>query len=233
MDKILAPIKQRIIEFLKDGGVVKESFYEKAGISPSNFKGTGLNSEIGGDKIAKILSIFPELNPDWLITGKGQKRKSLYEDDLPNSKVDAVRINLKSKLKQKQQDVPLISLEAAAGFGNNNFLIKEEDIQDRYIIPDFNDIDFMIRVKGSSMYPKYSSGDVVACRIIKELKFIQWNKSYVIATKQQGILCKRLLQSKIRNNIMAVSDNKDYPPFDIPKDEITGYALIIGVIRLE
>ena len=128
---------------------------------------------------------------------------------------------------------PLISFEVAAGFCNGSSLIKEEDVQARYVVPDFNSIDFMIRVKGSSMYPKYSSGDVIACRIIKEMKFIQWNKTYVIATRYQGLLCKRLRQSEKKNHILAVSDNKEYPPFEIPVSEIGGYALIVGVIRLE
>lgn len=132
-----------------------------------------------------------------------------------------------------EKKIPLVAQEVAAGFGNSNFVIKEDDIQGRYVVPDFNGIDFMIRVKGGSMYPKYSSGDIVACRILKESKFIQWNKPYVIATTEQGMLCKRLMPSEKKNYVQAVSDNKEYPPFDIPEKEITGIALIVGVIRLE
>ncbi len=129
--------------------------------------------------------------------------------------------------------IPLVSQKVAAGFGNENFVIKDEDVLARYVIPDFEDISFMITVKGDSMYPKYSSGDVIACRILKERNFIQWNKTYVVATKYHGLLCKRLLPSKRKDYIQAISDNKEYPPFEIPEKEITGIALIIGVIRLE
>jgi len=132
-----------------------------------------------------------------------------------------------------KEGVSLITHEAAAGFGTAVFAIKEEDVMARYVVPDFTDIDFMIRVKGSSMYPKYSSGDIVACRVLRERTFIQWNKPYIIATREQGLLCKRLLQSKKKGSILAVSDNKDYPPFDIPEEDITGIALIVGTIRLE
>jgi len=128
---------------------------------------------------------------------------------------------------------PLVSQDAIAGFGNEAFRIKEEDIQGKYLVPDFNGIDFMIRVKGSSMHPKYSSGDIAVCRIIQESAFIQWNTTYVIATREQGILCKRLRKSELADHLLAVSDNKDYPPFDIPREEITGIALIIGTILLE
>lgn len=127
----------------------------------------------------------------------------------------------------------MVSMEVAAGFGSSDFAIREEDIQAHYIVPDFNGIDFMIRVKGSSMYPKYSSGDIIACRKLHDSKFIQWNKCYVIATKEQGLLVKRIKQSPTPEALLAVSDNKEYDPFEIPKEEITGIALVVGVIRLE
>ena len=129
--------------------------------------------------------------------------------------------------------IPLVGVEALGGMGNITFRIEEKDIQDEYVVPDFNHISFMLRVKGGSMYPKYSSGDVIACRIIKESKFIQWGKVYVIATKEQGILVKRLKKSDAKNHIVAVSDNPAYDPFEIPMNEIDGIALVVGVIRLE
>ena len=35
------------------------------------------------------------------------------------------------------------------------------------------------------------------------------------------------------NSLSAVSENTQYPPFDIPKEEITGIALVIGHVNLE
>jgi phage repressor protein C with HTH and peptisase S24 domain len=129
--------------------------------------------------------------------------------------------------------IPLVGWEAVAGFGNARFAIEKEDVQAEYIVPDFKDVDFMIPLRGSSMYPKYNAGDIVACRIIRESQFIQWNKTYIIATIEQGILCKRLKPSTKPDCYLAISDNKEYDPFDIPINEVTGIALIVGVIRLE
>lgn len=135
---------------------------------------------------------------------------------------------------RNNKPTPLVGVEAFGGSLNAIFRIEEKDIQAYYVVPDFTNVDFMIRVKGNSMYPKYSSGDVVACRIIKESKFIQWGKVYIVATKEQGILIKRLQQSEKKNCITAFSENeKTYKPFDIPQDEILGMAIVIGVIRLE
>jgi SOS-response transcriptional repressor LexA len=129
--------------------------------------------------------------------------------------------------------IPLVNTEAIAGFGNMNFNIAEENIAAKYTVPDFTNIDFMIKIRGSSMYPKYNAGDIVACRIIRQSSFIQWNKTYIIATTEQGILCKRLKKGSTAEKYLAISDNKEYDPFEIPISEITGIALVIGVIRLE
>ena len=83
------------------------------------------------------------------------------------------------------------------------------------------------------MSPKYNSGDIVVCAIIRGSKFIQWNKAHVIATKEQGVLIKRIRKSTDDNTILAISDNESYEPFEIPKNEIIGIAIIVGVIRLE
>ncbi len=139
----------------------------------------------------------------------------------------------KQVLKIQMPGTPLVEAEALAGFGNALFNIREQDIQDRYLVPDFNNVDFMIRVKGSSMYPKYNSGDIVACRILRERTFIQWNKAHVLATEEQGILIKRVKKGPDKATISAASDNKDYDSFEIPWTDITGIALVIGVIRLE
>lgn len=91
----------------------------------------------------------------------------------------------------------------------------------------------MIEVEGSSMYPKYNSGDIVACTIIKESNFIQWNKAHVIATTEQGIIIKRINESQNIDSLIMVSDNASYAPFEVPKEEIIGIAIVVGVIRLE
>jgi hypothetical protein len=64
-------LKDKILFFLEREGIKKTDFFDKTGIAASNFKGVGLSSELGGDKLVKILSIYPRLSPDWLLIGKG------------------------------------------------------------------------------------------------------------------------------------------------------------------
>lgn len=91
MDKILSPIKKRIFEYIDYKKITKEYFYKKVNISASNFKGKALKSEIGGDKIANILTKFEDLSPDWLLTGKGKMLRNSTES-VPNNEESEERI---------------------------------------------------------------------------------------------------------------------------------------------
>ncbi|MEK9614603.1 MAG: S24/S26 family peptidase, partial [Flavobacteriaceae bacterium] len=122
----------------------------------------------------------------------------------------------------------------AANFGEDFFYIDKKSIKSNYIIPAFKHkkVDFLIQIEDNSMYPKHSCGDLVACKILKEPLFLQWNKVHVVSTKEQGILVKRIHQSS-KGNFKMVSDNNEYLPFIVPKKQILGIALVVGVIRSE
>lgn len=139
----------------------------------------------------------------------------------------------KSKTDGKQ--IPLVNVKAVGGFGNESFSISEKDIKEYYVIPKFRyyKIDFMIEVTGDSMRPRYKSGDIVACKIIKNYDFLQWNRVHVIATREQGIILKRISVSQKKNHISVLADNPEFPPFDIPMSEITGIALVAGGVTQE
>lgn len=130
--------------------------------------------------------------------------------------------------------IPLIPIDAMAGFGTGSTQVMQYDAK-TYIVPEFTElnVDFMIRVKGSSMYPKYNSGDLVACKkLVLDRLFFQWNKVYVLDT-EQGALIKRVKKSLKDGYISLISDNPAYDPFDIQLSEIYAIALVVGVIRLE
>ncbi|MCR5191344.1 MAG: S24 family peptidase [Bacteroidales bacterium] len=169
-----------------------------------------------------ILDYYKDISSDWLLRNEGEMLRNDPSEPHPQHSPNTAGI-------------PLVEIEAVAGFGNADFAITEQDVKDYYIVPEFSllHIDFMLKIRGSSMYPKYNSGDVVACTIIKERNFIQWNRCHIIATASQGILCKRLLPSERKGYIRAVSDNTSYPPFEIPEEDITGIALVVGVVRME
>jgi repressor LexA len=209
---------KRILQIIDYKGINKSIFYKNTGLSNGFLDKV---NDIGASKLELILKTYPEISMEWLLTGRGEMLKS--------ENVIAKQENNQSK------GIPLVSVSAIGGFGGSAFAIMPQDVKEFYIIPKFANkhIDFMIEVEGSSMYPKYNSGDIVACTIIKESKFIQWNKTHVIATQEQGIIIKRIKKCSNDECLTMVSDNASYDPFEVPKEDINGIALVVGVIRLE
>lgn len=132
--------------------------------------------------------------------------------------------------------LPLIPLDAVAGLpGDDNDGVLFDNYE-RYTIPEFSakGAQYLIRVSGTSMLPKYNNGDILACRKIDEITFFQWGKVYVMDTRQ-GMLVKKVLPDKSNpDNVLCVSENKsEFPPFSLPKEEIRSLSIVVGVIGVE
>lgn len=136
----------------------------------------------------------------------------------------------------KWESIPLIPIDAIAGFANGESQMNQKEIVDNYVVPEFSEkgVRYLIRVSGSSMVPKYSNGDLLGCKPIKDMSFFQWGKPYVLDT-DQGALVKRLYPVADNEDILECrSDNSEmYPPFKIHKSSIYRIAIVVGVIRQE
>ena len=258
-------INQRFIEavrnLLQDKGLTKASIAANLGVKPSKFSEILNNRMMAGTDMIDSLCEKYSYSPIWLLVGegpmlipgylKGRSKPAIalgvlsepIPEDVQKEFKRTAAVNKKSISDKKElvetgdpkKGIPLVSQTVAAGFGNENFAITEDDVKDYYVIPRFKHrrIDFMIEVTGDSMIPHLNAGDIIACTIIQDSQFIQWNHTHVIATREQGLLVKRLVPSENDGCLKAVSDNPKYPPFNIPKDEITGIALVVGSVRLE
>lgn len=216
-------IKQNILQYLDFKGISKYEFYQKTGVS------NGVLSQKSGlseDNTLRFISYYSDVSPEWLLTGKGSMLK---EDNSLAPEVWEGREGYNSEKK----GLPLIPIEAMAGFGSGETQVMDYEAGN-YVVPEFEELnaDFLIHVKGSSMYPKYSSGDIVACKKLSLDIFFQWNKVYVLDTSQ-GAVIKRIHPSEKENHLLCVSENEKYPPFDIPLSEVYAIALVVGVIRFE
>lgn len=162
-----------------------------------------------------------DIEAHYLLTGEGPMLRS----DLPAA----------HPATEPGAGIPLIPIEAVAGLPTDDPVGTRFIDCAHYIIPDFANlnVEYMIRVSGSSMYPKYSNGDILACRRVHDVLFFQWGKIYVIDSSQ-GALVKRVFQDEDPDRILLVSDNREnYPPFSIPKSDIRSLSIVVGVIRLE
>lgn len=207
-------IKERIMKFLEYKGVSKYEFYQKTGIS------NGILSQKNGlseENLLRFLNYFGEISPEWLLTGNGPMLRSNLPVAHPATEPDA--------------GIPLIPINAMAGAFTDSQVVLELECE-RYVVPVFKEAEFLITVKGSSMIPKYNSGDIVACKRMPLDTFFQWNKVYVLDT-EQGPLIKRVKKGTTDETLTIFSDNPKYEPFELPRTKIYHIALVVGVIRLE
>lgn len=215
--------KERLILFQQFLGISVRSFEARVGMSNGSLCKT---RNVSKNLLDKVCIAFPELNRIWLLTGEG----SMLRNNNNNEAYETYENN-----ETNNHTLPLIPIAAVAGF--NGLDIPGIPIAQcpQYSIPDFIEqkAEYLIRVSGSSMYPKYSSGDILACRRIQEITFIQWGKIYVIDS-QQGAMVKRLFEIPDNpEHILCQSDNPKYPPFQLPKSEIRSLSIVVGVIRME
>lgn len=64
-------IKQRVIQLIDYKGVKKEAFFKKINISSANFRGKAKETPLNSTAIENIFTVFPDINLEWLLTGKG------------------------------------------------------------------------------------------------------------------------------------------------------------------
>nr|DAN53472.1 MAG TPA: hypothetical protein [Caudoviricetes sp.] len=253
-------IIDRVFQYIDYKGIKPIPFEKKIGLSNGYLgKQQKRNADLGEGIILKIVENCPEINPYWLLTGNGEmlntkseenvikKNDNINDNNFDNKpKVQKMLSNKEiekgvpifytegSSYKESYTGIPLIPIDAMAGFGEGDIQVMDYETS-MYKVPEFEELrtDFMIRVKGSSMYPKYSSGDTVACKKLNISDiFFQWNKVYVLST-EQGAIIKRVKKGSDDEHILLVSENPSYEPFELHLSQIYAIAIVIGVIRME
>ena len=207
----------RLDSFMKYRNLNDNKLTNETGISNGLIGKARKRGALSQDNISKILYAFPELDANWLLTGKGEMLKlGDTAPDLPNKN-------------EFENTRPRIPLDAAAGSLTVAVDgITANDCEQIPVIRAFARYDFTIFTHGDSMIPEYHSGDELACVYIKDTSFIQWGRVHVIDTAQ-GILVKRIFDGG--DSIICKSDNPNYPDFSVHKSEFFNVALVIGMIR--
>ncbi len=186
------------------------------------------NKTIGNDKIENILSVFDDLNPTWLLTGKGDMLLQSYKQ---------VAI-LEFETTATTEGVPLYELEASAGIVSLFMDSTSEKPIDYIRIPNLPKCDGAVYVAGDSMYPLLKTRDVVMYKKIDDVQshiFI-WGEMYLVAFENSGdeyVTVKWMQKSKVgSDHICLVSENRHHEPIDVPKKSIRALAVIKASLRI-
>lgn len=207
-----SPIKQNILRYLAQKGVSAYEFYKESGVTRGILQ---QNNGISEDNIARFLAYAPDVNIEWLLTGEGPMLSHPTTPTPPTQPTTPT----KPTSHPSTSGIPLIPLDAVAGFpAESGGGVRLEDCE-RYVIPEFENkgANFLIRVSGDSMVPLYYSGDLLACRKITDIRFFQWGTVYVLETSQGGTRQTRAGKRRsCRQHSMRVGKQQCSSPFPPP-----------------
>lgn len=188
--------------------------------------------KVGTGTISKLLTLFPDINPSWLLTGRGpmlleaEKEASVAAEPALKYSTAPAPIYTLPEREDGRQNVLLIDKEAAAGFPahvNNPEWLGERP---QFALPrqlvgvgDF----YCLQVRGASMEPTIFNNDFLVAR-----KLYDWWKEGVrdhyvhIVVRSDGVQAKRVSLNRERMDVVIRSDAPGYPTETLAPDEVIG-----------
>lgn len=238
----MSSISNRINAAIRHKGISVRSFEAQAGITQGVLSNAiKKNSDISSTNLSKIIDTYDEFDARWLLTGEGEMLKRDNTQELSSSKSEANTPEVQEmpatdEFEYVNNDnggkIPVVHELAFATIDPEDpGKIKADEV---YYIKEFRNADFLMKMQGDYMYPKYRSGDLLACRNVKEDCFYQWGRIYALLTCHQGLIIGRVYEHFQNTIFVTVKPaNPDYPEWVVPIDEIVRIALVIGSISFD
>ena len=232
-------IIDRVNDYIQYKGMSIRAFESEAGIKYSTIaaaikRGTELNTAT----LLKIIDTYDDIDTDWLMKGEGEMIREPESHDAMPPKVNAdtnLELPYTDEFEYVNNDndgkIPVVhELSYALLDPDEPGKIQADEY---YYIKEFRNADFLMRLNGDYMAPKYKSGDLIACRNVKYSNFYQWGRIYALLTCHQGVVVGRVYPHVNNVFIEVQPSNPDYPRWRIPNDEIAMVAIVVGAISLD
>ena len=210
-------VNQRIRRIIENKSLSVNAFANAISVAQGTLASMlNRGSEPSTKTINAVLSAFPDINPDWLLTGSGEMYLS---DTLSTTKNKDARL------------VPLLPV-AAQGGTLNDFVVSVKASECEKIISPIRDVDYAMSISGDSMSPEYPSGAHILIKKINEKAFIDWGRVYVLDTCN-GTVIKQLFPSDNPDTLLCKSINPNYPPFEVSFSDIYGVYRVLMCMSLK
>lgn len=245
-------IKERIIQVIENKRIAKESFYTKIGMTSASFRGKAKNTPLNSDAIKNILHEIPELDANWLITGKGEMFKqqitAKIESDFnkeknnthltiyPTTNIKNFIHNLVTKHnKLKKYVIPLHEISPIIELDILFSKHSTKKAVDYIVIPNGPYCDGALSVRGDDMIPTLKAGDIICYKTIDDIDNIIYGEMYLlyINNGSDQYLTIRFIKKVTAENgyITLASENPKNCEKDIPVHHVKALAIIKMLIR--
>ncbi len=207
-------IKDRLKEIRDYAKMGQTNFEKHTGISSGYFN--KVKSSIGSDTILKIINKFPEINVDWLITGKGEMLKKTEAE--------------KPSINYVHKGSPYYNVDFIGGF---DLVLNDQTLNPDYYIdfaPFNKDGVVWCNLTGHSMEPELSNGDYIAMKEMTDpIEYLPYGEVYGFITNSYRTV-KRMGKSDKDGFIRLIPTNKspEYSDQDIPISMIRKVYAVLG-----
>ena len=212
----MVKINENIRYLRKKKGWTQEKFSCKIGIKRSL---VGAYEEGRSDprlnNLLKMCEVFSISLDNILRKDVSKLREENYLDD-NSQKVKVLSITVD---KEGDENIELINQKASAGFTNSYSDFEFIESLPKFQLPflHFSGTHRAFEIKGDSMLP-LTSGSIVIGKYIESIDFLRDGKTYIVLTKDDGIVYKRVETKE--NTIQLISDNKKYEPYEVNNDDV-------------
>lgn len=145
----------------------------------------------------------------------------LLRRDVSDNKTNYISRRRAQKLVSGRSDIPFVPVKAAAGYLAGYADPEFIDELNTFTLPMLTGGDYRaFEIVGDSMMPT-PSGSVIVGEKTESLDDVKTNNTYIIISKTDGIVYKRILKNnRQKNKVTLVSDNPSYQPYSINTDDI-------------
>ena len=216
---------QRIRQYIENKGISKYRFYQQSGLSNGALdKG----ENIGSDKCEKILYAFPDLNSDWLLTGRGSMLKNNGLELIDNK--EDIEKNELPEVNYEYKGAPYYNVDFIGGF--DLVLNDQTNNPDYYInFPPYNKEGVVwCNITGHSMEPELNNGDFIALKEMTDpIEYLPYGEIYGIITDNYRTV-KRIRMSERKGFVRLIPTNKspEYGEQEIPINMIRKVFAVLG-----
>jgi len=181
--------------------------------------GSRKKTKPGYDVLTAIINEF-NINPDYLFGIS----TVMLKNDLASSPTYSGMPQVIAVNQDNEENVVYVPVKARAGYldgyGDPDYI----ETLPAFHMPQLNNGTYRcFEVQGNSMVRTFFDGDLVFGKYVEDLRDIKDGRVYVIVSKNDGIVLKRIINRvEERNKLILKSDNKDgnYPTYTIDIDEV-------------
>lgn len=238
-------ITERLSSLVFMFGNSVNAFAKNIGVDTAN-----LNKMVKGQQsitkktVQKIISAYPQVSEEWLLTGEGTmlKGQQPQQYNSPNAVIGNNNVvqshntygSKNPNVITEKKTAPLVPISLAKRENVDLYkVMREPNLQAEHItrVNSFAELDFYYSVSDDSMRPDFKCGDILALRAIDEGSYIINGNIYVLDTISYGLILRVIKQRGDMYECSTLQDTDRYEPFNVPITDVFRVYNIKGLLR--